>query len=163
MLLFLIPIAFLWLYLGRILEDWWINFFDKHHYRENDFINAPNISSLISAFLVLVVLFLTIAFSTFLNGKYITFFVDRGYHEPEISKVDYVTMHHDILGGLYSGNSSTDVYCAGLSVDNNNQTFRVCCKNKKKLPEDQFKDQLKKAVKVRISNRNNNYFYPICP
>ncbi len=163
MLFFLIPIAFLWLYLLRISEDWWINFFGKHHYRENDFINAPAFSSWTSAAFTLMVLFLTIELSSFLNGKYNRFFINKDYSEPEISEITDITMHYDLLAFYYGSDSATDIYCAGLLVDNNSPVYRVCCKNREKLPENQFKEQLKKSVKVRISNRNNNYFYPICP
>ncbi len=163
MLLFIVPIAFLWLYLWRITEDWWINFFDKHHYRENDVINAPNASNLISSFLVLAALLLTIVISSFLNGRYIEFYVDKDYNEPEISEVAYVVLHRSLFDALYGLNFSTDVYCARLLVSNSPQTFRICCRKEDKLPEDQFKDQLRKSTKVRISNRNRNYFYPICP
>lgn len=158
-LLFLVPIAYLWLYLGRKTEDWWIDFFNTRRYRENDIINASNVAGLALSALVLIVLALTLLITAFLNEKYIQFFIDSDYYELDIAKINDVMMQRDLLGGIYAGDSSTNLYCVGVSAKNITKNYRVCCKNINQLP----KNRLQTLLKVRISQRNAKYFYPICP
>lgn len=159
MLLFLVPTAYLWIYLGRKKENWWIDFFNTRRYRENDIINAENVAGLASLALVLIVLALTLLITAFLNEKYIRFFVDSDYYELDINKINYITMHHDLLEAIYAGDSSTNIYCVGVSAKNSKQNYRVCCEHINQLPE----NRLQTLLKVRVSQRNAEYFYPICP
>lgn len=159
MLLFLVPIAYFWMYLGRKTEDWWIDFFNTRQYRENDVINAPNVAGIVSSVLVVIVLFLTLMITAFLNDKYIRFFIDSDYYELDIAKINYVTMHIDLLAFLNGLDYTTNIYCAGVSAKNSTQDYRVCCENINQLPE----NRLQTLLKVRVSQRNAAYFYPICP
>lgn len=157
--LFIVPLAFLWLTIMSRTEDWWRKKFNNLNLSENDFINVPNISMFSETTFIIVLLFSTLFGAAFLNSKYIKYYVSKDFVTPEVIQVKYLIKHYDILGGIYEGDSSTNISCATILTHNSEKTYRVCCEGLGLLA----KDELKAILKIRVSNRNNNYYYPICP
>ncbi len=158
-LLFLVPIAMLYFIITPKIENYFIMVIDSNNVKEGDYINSENLAFVATFIIMFVLLIITLLVSANLSEKYRRIYVNKQFIEPQIKETKHFAMYRDLSDVLAGLDSSTNIYCLTLVLSGEQRTYRVCCQDLHKVPQEKLKDLLR----IRISQRNKDYFYPVCP